>query len=226
MLDRVYGIPHSLVELRSLSRVDLSRFTVLVFPDDESEEGSGKGYSENLDSTAVARIRDWIEEGGVFVGMGGGAVFATAGKGGLCSVKLKERKKEEQAEENPFLTVKEKKDRKMREKIPGTIFRVKLDPTHPLAFGYGDEVRILKTTTVALQPTRKGNNVAYFPPRARISGFVAEKNEEFLAGTPFLVEERVGKGHVVLYLDDPNFRLFWYGLNRLFLNSIFFISGN
>jgi hypothetical protein len=40
---------------------------------------------------------------------------------------------------------------------------------------------------------------------------------------PFLIDEPRGRGHVVLYVEDPNFRVFWYGLNRMFLNSIYFL---
>ncbi len=41
--------------------------------------------------------------------------------------------------------------------------------------------------------------------------------------TPYVVAERSGRGHVVMYAGDPNFRLFWFGLNRLFLNSLCFL---
>ncbi len=36
------------------------------------------------------------------------------------------------------------------------------------------------------------------------------------------VDERVGQGHIILYADDPNFRAYWDGLDRLFFNSILF----
>jgi len=49
---------------------------------------------------------------------------------------------------------------------------------------------------------------------------MSPENEEKLAGTPFLVHEKIGSGNVVLFADDPNFRLFWDSLNRVFLNSV------
>jgi hypothetical protein len=42
-----------------------------------------------------------------------------------------------------------------------------------------------------------------------------------VAGSPYVVRDRRGAGSVVLFLDDPNFRLFWDGLRRLFINAVF-----
>ena len=35
-------------------------------------------------------------------------------------------------------------------------------------------------------------------------------------------EKSYPKGSVILFADDPNFRGYWYGTNRLFLNALFF----
>ena len=43
-------------------------------------------------------------------------------------------------------------------------------------------------------------------------------------GTASCVVSKVGRGRAILLLDNPNFRGFWYGTNRLFLNSLFFGS--
>ena len=56
--------------------------------------------------------------------------------------------------------------------------------------------------------------------KLRLSGFAYEDSLERLAETPYLLDERIGDGHVILFLDDPNFRLYWRGLSRLFLNAV------
>jgi hypothetical protein len=38
---------------------------------------------------------------------------------------------------------------------------------------------------------------------------------------PFKVE-RLGKGRVILFTDNTNFRAFWYGTNKFLMNAIFF----
>lgn len=54
------------------------------------------------------------------------------------------------------------------------------------------------------------------------SGFVSAENEATLAGTAALIAERSGAGTIILFADNPNFRGYWYGTNKLFLNALFF----
>ncbi|MEQ8574336.1 MAG: hypothetical protein RIB63_09750 [Fulvivirga sp.] len=36
-----------------------------------------------------------------------------------------------------------------------------------------------------------------------------------------MIVSGVGRGRVVMFADNPNFRGSWYGTNRLFLNALF-----
>nr|MDJ0906823.1 hypothetical protein [Woeseiaceae bacterium] len=51
---------------------------------------------------------------------------------------------------------------------------------------------------------------------------VSAENRDELAGTPALIAERSGDGAVILFADNPNFRGYWYGTNKLFMNALFF----
>lgn len=229
LLDQSYGIPYSLVPIEEISEDALRRYTVLVFPDDGA---GGRGYSSEIDSSTVRVIQDWILEGGVFVGLGGGAFFATADRAGLSTVEtapgpdaeLSEEEKEELEQKQRRETQAEIELREQREVLPGTIFRVQVDPLHPLGFGYDGEARVLKITNRALELGPPGTNVARFTASPKVSGYASARDVDYLAQRPFLVDEERGRGHVVLYVEDPNFRLFWYGLNKLFLNSLYFLS--
>ncbi len=66
--------------------------------------------------------------------------------------------------------------------------------------------------------------VAVYTDKPRLAGFTSDDNLKKIAGTPAVVAERLGKGAVLLYLDNPNFRGFWRGGSRLFLNGLFFGS--
>ena len=230
LLDRVYGVSHSIVELDDLSESTLRDFTVLVFPDDEE---LGAGYSGAVDSSTVTAIRRWVEGGGVFVGLGGGAFFAGAQRSGLSSVKtlpdsvgrenLKEDERIARDHRRRLETAAERERRERLEQVPGTIFRIKVDPQQPLGFGYSGEAHVFKMSRGALDLGPEGTNVAWFTASAKVSGYASRENVERLKEKPFLIDEPRGRGHVVLYVEDPNFRLFWYGLNRMFLNSIYFL---
>ena len=40
--------------------------------------------------------------------------------------------------------------------------------------------------------------------------------------TPAIIVNTYGTGKVIVMADNPNFRAFWYGTNKLFLNALFF----
>jgi hypothetical protein len=43
-------------------------------------------------------------------------------------------------------------------------------------------------------------------------------------GSASIEAHGVGSGSVILMMDNPNFRAFWWGTNGLFLNAVFFGS--
>jgi hypothetical protein len=55
-----------------------------------------------------------------------------------------------------------------------------------------------------------------------LSGYVSTDNRERLRGSPSVLVDRLGRGTVVLLIDNTNFRGYWRGTNRLFLNALFF----
>ncbi|MBC7892757.1 MAG: zinc carboxypeptidase, partial [Sphingobacteriaceae bacterium] len=60
-----------------------------------------------------------------------------------------------------------------------------------------------------------------YTERPLLSGYISARNEKLLRGTPAAVVTRFGGGNVIGFTDNPNFRAFWYGTNKLFLNALF-----
>ncbi len=240
MFDAQYGIDFVPMKLSQLRNADLHDYTAIIFPDDNSD---GSGYRSQLDSNAVQRIKTWIIGGGTFIGIEGGAAFASASVGKIASIKLKEKKKDEKKKDDSKkpddkkeaekkeeklsdeelekrMTVEEKERKNRLDEIPGTMMRVKIDRTHPLGFGYDHDAAVLKTTKTMFELSDHGHNVGIYTKSPRLSGYISKENEKMLEETPFLVHEQLGGGNVILFADDPNFRLFFDGLNKLFLNSV------
>jgi len=48
------------------------------------------------------------------------------------------------------------------------------------------------------------------------------KNRERLRGSPSVIVDQLGRGAVVLLIDNTNFGGYRRGTNRLFLNALFF----
>ncbi|MBI3845109.1 MAG: hypothetical protein HY292_10795 [Planctomycetes bacterium] len=253
LLEQEYGIPFTPIQVRSIGDADLSKYNVLIFPDD------GGGYGPAIDKDATQRIKDWIERGGTFVGVGGGAFWATQEQSKLAPVSMADKEEKgadsksdapatggdekkvddstsgggaaasasappkEQKKPKERMKIEEQEAEARKRQVPGTILAVDLDPAHPLAFGYDERIYVLKSGSQAFNLTKVGFNVGSFLPE-KVSGYISKENEEKIGKKAFLVEIPMGRGHVVLYADDPTFRLFWKGLTRLFLNSVLLLS--
>jgi len=65
------------------------------------------------------------------------------------------------------------------------------------------------------------NNPIVYSMDPILSGYLSKENLSLLKGSaPFKIV-RKGKGKIILITDNTNFRAFWYGTNRILLNSIF-----
>ncbi|HEY9284633.1 MAG TPA: hypothetical protein VIP46_14350, partial [Pyrinomonadaceae bacterium] len=114
------------------------------------------------------------------------------------------------------------------EAVPGAIFRATVDRSSPLTFGYEDPtLPVLIDSAYFFRPSREGTNALVFVAAGneplRIAGFTWPNNtERLLRGTAHVIDEPTGRGHVVLFAEDPNFRGFWRSLTRMFFNSFLF----
>jgi len=84
LLDNEYRMRISNLDLASLGDIDLSKYNVLIFPNAYGGAGAYKGA---LREGGIARVRDWIEAGGTFVGISAGATFAVDSTVALSSVR-------------------------------------------------------------------------------------------------------------------------------------------
>ena len=107
----------------------------------------------------------------------------------------------------------------------GSIYRVEMDNTHPLAYGYGKEYYTLKQDASIYDFIKEGGwNVGIIKKNAYVSGFTGTKAKDRLKdGLLFGVLE-VGNGSVVLMADDPLFRNFWENGKLLFCNAVFMVG--
>ncbi|MGB7924928.1 MAG: hypothetical protein WCF57_16930, partial [Pyrinomonadaceae bacterium] len=116
------------------------------------------------------------------------------------------------------------------EAVPGAIMRATVDRSTYLTYGYEDaQLPVLVASGYFFRPSKEGTNAVVFASnesqRLHISGFIWPGNtERLLRGTAHLLDEPTGRGHVVLYAEDPNYRGIWRITTRLFFNSILFSS--
>ncbi len=110
----------------------------------------------------------------------------------------------------------------------GVIVRLELDKEDWMTFSLGDKVPVMITTSTSLlakyPPVR---TVARFatPKTLRISGLLWPEARLRIANTPYCTRESVGRGQIILFADQPNFRAFFRGSERLLTNAILYGPG-
>lgn len=107
--------------------------------------------------------------------------------------------------------------------IPGSIYKVQLDNSHPLAFGYEEGVYYsLKLDDHVYQWLGdEGWNVGVIRKEGAVAGFVGAKIKDRIQdGLIFGVQE-MGKGQILYMADDPLFRDFWQNGKLLFCNAVY-----
>ncbi len=117
---------------------------------------------------------------------------------------------------------------KVPEALPGSIMRATVDRTTYLNYGVNqDEIPVLLASGYFFRYSKEGANALVFDAKPKkpltISGFVWEGNtERLLSGTAYVIDESMGRGHVILFAEDPFFRGLTRSATRPFFNSILF----
>ena len=68
------------------------------------------------------------------------------------------------------------------------------------------------------------NNPIRYSKNPLISGYISKENIKSMNNSRPFVVKSLGKGKVTVFTDNTNFRAFWYGTNKLLMNSIFFTN--
>ncbi|MBZ9652978.1 M14 family metallopeptidase [Psychroflexus montanilacus] len=195
------------------NKIDLKNYDVLVLP-------NGR-YSSIVDKKGLEALTNWIKGGGKVIAIAN-ALSTFEGKKGFGLEKVKTEKDSTQVNLTPYAELEKERT---KDNITGAIFNIKVDNTHPLGFGYGDEYATLKTSSTAYQYLQKGYNVGYLDDSSqRLSGFVGEKASEKIAKSLVFGEQRLGRGSLIYMVDDVMFRSFWENGKLFFVNALFMVN--
>jgi hypothetical protein len=209
-LDRQYEIPTTVLRTRSVASTPLHRFNVLVIP----SVNSAAALASTLGRDGVDRIRRWVRDGGTLVTIGGATEFARD----TSALGLIALRSWYQTEAGRNAT---------RYQVPGAIFRTTLDPDYWLRAGYRrDDLPVLVDSDRLYLPPDGPPNVQrrvvarFAEGNPLLSGHAWDESRERLPGKVAVYEERVGLGRVIAFAEEPNFRAFARGMNRMFLNAV------
>jgi hypothetical protein len=171
----------------------------------------------SYDKDVSKKLNDWVKAGGTLIGYGNMANWFNEHEL-MSSIFRKDTLK---AKDISFI---QKEDYFGAQVTGGAIFEAKQDRSHPINFGYkNDKISLFRNTNIYIEPDKDSyNNPIQYTNNPLQSGYISEENLEMIKGSvPFKVKT-LGKGRVVLFTDNTNFRAFWYGTNKLLMNAIFF----
>ncbi len=206
--------PISQVLVTDIDRLNWNNVDVLIMPD-----GNYRFLSDKEDMEA---FKAWVNRGGRVIAMENAvAQLAKADWG------IKPKKAEETKDTGAYSSLKTYKERE-REAVsggtPGSIWKVTLDNTHPLAFGYPDHYFTLKQDDNIYEFMSNGWNVGVIKKENQVAGFVGSGLQAKLKDGLLFAVQSMGNGSVTYLADNVIFRSFWENGKLMLCNAVFLVG--
>ncbi|MDA3613746.1 M14 metallopeptidase family protein [Polluticaenibacter yanchengensis] len=212
--DNDLGYPASMLNISTVSQAGLSGYDVLVLP-----EGN---YGKALEKNGV--IHSWVQRGGKLIAFKRSVNQLVAGEWGIETKKDEEDKKDKK---DPYEILKpygNAEREQIKHSNAGTIYKMEIDNTHPLAFGYPDYYYTLKADNNIFSFMENGWNVGVIKKDSKVAGFNGIHSLNKLKDGVLFGEVPTGRGSVVFFTDDVLFRNFWQNGKLFMANAIFMVN--
>jgi len=200
---------------RRYGYADLNDFDVLLLP-------GTSNLKEVFNESALANLKSWVSGGGTLIATEECVAYLADGDSSFTGVETL-KVPEDSSQTAKYLPYAEREDYYGWKRTPGSALNSTIDNTHPLAFGMSDELYSLKFGNSALAANTKMQAVGYYEDdidELLASGYMAQENQEHLAGHVFAGVVPMGKGKVVLFTDNTQYRMFWRGPSRMMQNAV------
>jgi hypothetical protein len=209
LLDREVGVPCDRLDIDRLRPATLAHYDVVILPD-----GS---YADRLGDRARGALDEWIKAGGELIAVGSDTAHWLHDHEMISFKPWKAPASDAESEGSEDKALGEREIR-----TPGAIFATRLQPQHLLAVGLPSAPPVLVEGSGVILPSGDPRRdvllVATQDPL--LAGFAWPEAKQRLAGSLLVGVEPRGSGSVVLFVQEPDFRLFWRGTAPLFLNAV------
>ena len=243
-LEQRFGLQVTVMRTATLQNFDMKDYTVLVLP-------SGN-YTFSDD--ALRRLRDWIRNGGTLITLAEATRWASRDNVDLLSTDplFRDGTPQKQgaappagasgggggggAAQKPDLSKPLDYDkaiqpeREQPENLAGSMLRVTLYPYHWLTAGLQGDIQVIAEGSRVFAPLKldAGVNVGVYVPEDRLvaSGHVWKEALPLLASRAYLMHQPMGRGHVIGFAEDPNYRAYAEATQLLFINAVLLGGGH
>ena len=218
--DQELDFPVTLINANDLGRANWNDIDVLVMPDGNYRFLSNKDELEGF--------KTWINKGGRVVALEGAVGQLSKADIGVKQKKSEEGDKDKKDKADSYSALQEFQGRERNSVTgftPGSIWKVSMDPSHPLAFGYPDFYYTLKQDDNIYEFMKEGGwNVGVIKKDNAVAGFVGSALQPKLKDGLLFGSQQMGDGTVNLLTDNVMFRSFWENGKLMFCNAVF-LSG-
>ncbi|MBP6795712.1 MAG: zinc carboxypeptidase [Saprospiraceae bacterium] len=212
LLDTRMNMPLALVDMLQLSNFNFDDYTTLILVD---------GVYTALTSAQIAKIKSFVSEGGTILASGRAINWLNAN--GMAEVIIKPTPSSGETITSMRSYANASADAGT-DALAGAIFEARFDKTHPLTYGlWGHTIPLFKSTRVFLDNPKNAYAAPFrYTENPLLSGYVSKSNLDQIKNSAATVINALGNGKIISVPDNLNFRAFWYGTNKVFLNALFY----
>lgn len=209
LLDYRMDMNVTLLPTSSVSQVDLNKYNTIIM------------VNGSYGALAGNNLKSWIQTGGVVVATRSAGKWLADNK--FIKTTYKPIPKTDSLSKLPYA---QQSKYNGAQRIGGAIFNTKADLTHPILYGVANiNLPVFRRGELVMKLDQgQYANPLIYTEKPLIAGYISSNNHKALGGSAAISVSSYGSGRIITFADNPNFRAFWYGTNKLFLNSIFFGS--
>ncbi len=208
LFDQRFHIPITMVDQARLGRVNLQNYNVLIVPNGKIQ----------ISQTNTDKLKGWIQNGATVIALKDANQWLKTAE--IIDYKIKEK----EPTDDFNTSYDQVRNKNGAQYIGGSIFKAFVDHTHPIGWGYNDSnLAVFKNDA---QLVERNSNLSKTPVFLKqnplLAGYISVDKLSEIDSTACILINKKEKGRIVSFFIDPNYRAFWYGTNRLFMNAVFF----
>lgn len=231
VLERFIGYPVTAMRPAQMLQSALQGYDVLILP------SSRAGYQNALGERGQQLLRQFVQRGGVLIALGNANEWLLQGKEPLLAskqeFKTSERKKPLDKTQVPGTLLKAESDyQKLLEPwqadpdwVPGFMANARVDQNHWLTAAVPPQVKTIYVGNQIYTPLSidQGRNVVTFDSADKVlaGGFVWDENRLQIAQKAVVMVQELGRGQIIAFTQEPNFRAYVDGMHLLYINAVF-----
>jgi Zinc carboxypeptidase. len=211
LLDNRFQMRPVLIENHSFTLKDLLDYTVIILPNG----------IPTLNASSEAALKDWVASGGTLVATG--RAWEWVNRIGLLPIKAESIAA--RVDSTAYLTYADRAEARSG-RIPGVILNYNVDKTHPLVWGLEqDQIPVMKNNNFIFKKDADPYaSPLYYTSQPVVSGFLSAHHKESLKDSPAVFAKSYRGGKVIVFADDLNFRSYFFGTSKIFMNALFYGS--